>query len=167
MADNRNYFGPLRGFIYDKGVVKTFPTPRGEFKVRNIKVEFREEGRDGKVYTTIPELSLVNDTCHVLDYDGYEVGKEVDVWFSIKGRKMEWKDKNTGEDKSAWKTEIGCIKIKAVQAEGQQQSAVVETKNMSIPPENQARMNEVVSGTTPYNPLTDEVGDDDSSGLPF
>jgi hypothetical protein len=162
MADNRNYFGPIRGFIYEKGETRTFPTPRGEFKVRNMKIEFKEEGRDGKEYSTIPEMSLINDMCHVLDYSGHNVGAPVDVWFSLSGREMKWKDKVTGEDKSAWKTEVKCHKLKLIETQPQpQQGMEIKADSIGIPPENQAMINEAVGAN--FNPSTD----DDSEGLPF
>jgi hypothetical protein len=162
-----NYFGPLRGIMYDRGETKTFPTPRGEFKVRNIKVEFKETGRDGKEYSTIPELKLINDNCNIVDYAGYNVGKEVDVWFSINGKEMKWKDKVTGEDKAAWKTEITCLKLKAVVEDKiPVPEMTILAKDLRISAENQAMMNAaMVGGSISSNQLIDTQ--EDNSDLPF
>lgn len=162
-----NFFGPLRGVIYDKGSTKTFPTPRGEFKVRIIKVEVKEQGRDGKEYSQIPEFKLMNDNCNVMDYGPYSVGAEVDLWFTLSGKKMEWKDKQTGEDRSAWKTEVVCTKIKAVKEETVQQPDMgFAAKDLGMPAENKAMMNAAVGkGSTPSNPLIDESSDFED--LPF
>ena len=172
-----NYFGPVRGIMNHKEATKTFPTPRGEFRVRNIRIEIKEKGRDGKEYSTIPELKLINDLTSVVDYNGYEVGKEVDFWFSINGREMKWKDKNTGEDKSAWRSEITCLKIKAVEENTDVIAPDAKAKKWDIPQEQLERMLAAkkagAAGTgssvgqpqaqaAPYSPQID-----DDSDLPF
>ena len=169
-----NYFGPVKGIINHKEATKTFLTPRGEFKVRNIRVEIKETGRDGKEYSTIPEMKLINDNTSIVDYNGYEVGKEVEFYFSINGREMKWNDKATGEPKTAWRSEITCLKIKAV-VEDKVPTADMgfATKDLSIPAENQAMMNASMGGgssvgqpqaqSATYSP---QIGDDDD-GLPF
>lgn len=169
MAENKNYFGPIRGVVYDKGKTQTFPTPRGEFSVRVIKVEFKEQGRDGKMYSTIPELKLMNDNCNVVDYGGYEVGKEVDVWFSLNGREMKWNDKQTGQPKSAWKTEITCVKIKAVRDVKEEYGVSTSMKDIGIPAENQAIMDKVIGDKTATLPDTfvGGVGGEEIEELPF
>ena len=174
-----NYFGPVKGIINHKEATKTFPTPRGEFKVRNIRIEIKETGRDGKEYSTIPEFKLINDLTSVVDYNGFEVGKEVEFYFSINGREMKWNDKNTGEPKSAWRSEITCLKIKALSEQTDVIAPDAKAQSWDIPQGQLERMLEAkkaaaAAGTgssvgqpqaqaAPYSPQID----DDSSDLPF
>ena len=173
-----NYFGPVKGIINHKEATKVSPTPRGEFKVRNIRIEIKETGRDGKEYSTIPEMKLINDNTAIVDYNGYEVGKEVEFYFSINGREMKWNDKTTGEPKTAWRSEITCLKIKALAENTDVIAPDAKAQSFDIPQEQLERMlaaKKAAAGTgssvgqpqaqaAPYNPLT---GDDDLDSLPF
>lgn len=106
------------GFLFDKGEKRTFPTPRGEFKVRNFKLEIKEQGNNGQMYSTIPEFTAMNEVADMFDYDSVYIGMPMQVSFVVQGKEMKWNDKQTGEARSAWKTEVKAIKVDNWNQEG-------------------------------------------------
>lgn len=106
------------GFLFDKGEKRTFPTPRGEFKVRSFKLEIKEQGSNGQMYSTIPEFTAMNEVADMFDYDSVYIGMPMEVSFAVQGREMKWNDKTTGEPKSAWRTEVKAIKVGNWKQEG-------------------------------------------------
>lgn len=169
MAESKNYFS-ITGVINEVSPTKSFPTPRGEFKVRTMKLEIKEKYQD-KEYSTIPEFQVVNDLCNALDYGTLKVGTEVEVKFSIGGKVVKWKDKQTGEDKSIHRTELKCITIKALAVAPDMQvpqGGSAMYPQGGIPADQLAAMEAAKTGKPaytppPFNPLTD----DESSDLPF
>ena len=71
------------------------------FKKREFVLE-KEENVGGKIYTETIKFQVTQDKCYVLD--GFEVGKEVEVSFNVKGRKWEKEGKvNYFNNLECWK----------------------------------------------------------------
>ena len=109
--EQKNNFYPLKGYIFEKGEIKSFPTANGDFRVREFKLELRSD-YNGKEYKELVDFKLIQDKVNLLDY--VEIGDEVDLWFTLGGKYQPYKDKTTGEQKKFHRNELKVMSMSKV-----------------------------------------------------
>jgi hypothetical protein len=150
----------IEGILYSKRT-QPWSNDKGQGEIYYIMLEstrtytYRDKKtgiEETKTSSDMPEFKLRAG----LGFDEYEIGKPIEVTFSLRGKERSWKDKITGQTVKKHITEVEAIYLKAMPIESSRdnKSNVTLAKDVKLPKEA-----DIFQPASPF--------DDDDSDLPF